>query len=171
LYKVAVDANTEPKIVDLPGAEMERRIAQILARLKPKSVVGGHLRRVGRDQDGGYVVLSEAVKKRCPVYSLGVGYEASFDLQLADEGLPIFQYDHTVDGPPVPHKNFHFHKRAIDTGDGRLRKIIGRNWHWFRRDMLLNMDIESHEYQVIPSTPASVLAQFVQIVIELHWFT
>lgn len=157
-------------VVNLPGAEMAARAKRVLSLLRPVSVVGGRMIRRGRDQDGGYVIL-DALKPECPIYSLGVGWEVSFDLELAELGHPIFQYDHTVDGPPIDHPNFHFRKQAIDTGEGSLKKILQRNRHFFNHDLFLNMDIEGHEFEVIPSTPQATLDRFSQIVIEIHWLT
>jgi hypothetical protein len=148
--------------------EQRRRTIEILSLLRPMAVIGGKLARRGEDGDGGYVILDDLTPDQ-PVYSLGVGPTCSFDLAFAERGHTVFMYDHTVDGPSQHHPNFRFFKQAIDTGAGSLANIIARNGHQDRTDLFMQMDIEYDEYVVIPATPQRVLAQFRQIVIELHW--
>lgn len=131
------------------------------------SVVGQDKIRLGADNDGGYVVLND-FRPSQPVYSLGVGGDVSFDYALAQKGHSVFQYDHTVDGPPVWHQNFAFSKRAIDLDDGRLDKIMRENGHWGRDDLILNMDIEGDELLVLPALQQEALDKFSQIALELH---
>jgi hypothetical protein len=56
----------------------------------------------------------------------------SFDLALAEQGLPIFQYDPTIDGPPINHPRFNFRKLAWSKNDSELgrslRTIVAQTW-------------------------------------------
>lgn len=149
---------------------MRQRGEEVAALIQPMRVVGMRRRRIGRQDDGGYVVLDD-LRPGQPIYSLGIGSDVSFDLDLAERGHDVFMYDHTVDGPPVAHPRFHFQKRAIDKGSGSLQSIIAENGHTGRDDLFMKMDIEHAEYEVVPATPPTVLEQFKQIVLELHWIT
>ena len=82
----------------------------------PMRVVGLEKRRYGRDWDGGYVILP-SIETTEVVYSLGISDDVSFDTIVADFGAQIYQYDHTAEGPPVDHQNFHFHKIGIAYSD------------------------------------------------------
>ena len=44
---------------------------------------------------------------------LGIGDEVSFDLALAERGLPVIQVDHTVDGPPISHPGVHVSPQGV----------------------------------------------------------
>ena len=75
--------------------------------------------RIGDNTDGGYVL--PAIALDCDgVLSIGVGMNVSFDLQLAERGAQVLQFDHTVERSPTAHANFHFHELgwgSSSTGD------------------------------------------------------
>ena len=68
--------------------------------------------RLGAANDCGYVCLDD-FHGVVAALSLGIAAEVSWDAEMADRGLVIYQYDHTVEGPPHPHANFRFHRRQI----------------------------------------------------------
>ena len=149
---------------------LQQRGEEAAELIRPMEAIGTKRERLGRPNDGGYVIVSD-LQPGQPVYSLGISDDVSFDLDLANRGHDIYMYDHTIEGVPVAHPRFHFYKRAIDTGAGSLQAILAENGHSDRNDVFLKMDIEHAEYEVIPATPPEVLRQFRQIVIELHWVT
>ena len=52
--------------------------------------------RIGRDFDGGYVVLDNLSKATEVVYSFGVGDDVSFDSHFSIKyNVPVKMYDHT----------------------------------------------------------------------------
>lgn len=157
------------RIYATPDREAGARARRILEWLRPRNVVGGRMRRMGGSQDGGYVVL-HPLAERCPIYSLGVGGDVSFDLEAAQDGHSVFQYDGTVDGVPAHqrHPAFHFFHQMIDSDSGSLERIIANNGHEGRRDLFLKMDIEGYELSAIPSAARSTMVQFAQIAMELH---
>jgi hypothetical protein len=70
-------------------------------------------RRVGGpNDDGGHVMLSD-LDRIGVCHSIGIGFEVSWDLEMAERGALVYQYDNTVDGPPVPHPNFRYSKIGI----------------------------------------------------------
>jgi hypothetical protein len=129
--------------------------------------------RLGRNTDGGYVQLDDGGKTHA-VYSIGIGGDVSWDAAMADCGIEIWQYDHTVAGPPQTHPRFHFQPlgvAAVPSADGTLRtlaSLIVENGHAGRRDLILKIDIEGGEWDVFASMPAEQLEQFSQIVLEFH---
>lgn len=148
----------------------QTEVMSLLAMLRPHTSDFGKI-RVGAMGDGGYVLPNDLVGISA-VLSLGVGGDTSFDEHFADRGVPVYQYDPTVDGPPKPHDNFHFHKiawGAVDDEetislDGLLKKhdLVGSN------DVLLKFDIEGGEWNIFMTTTAEVLRHFRIITCELH---
>ena len=148
-------------------------VASVLRLLAPVSVEGFAKRRVGASNDGGFVMLDD-LQPVGIAYSLGIGPDVSWDLDLAERGVDIYQYDHTVAETPVSHPRFqHFrigiaHDDSLSPDLNRLDTILGRNGHAQRRDMVLKVDIEGHEWAALEVLDDAVFGQFRQIVLELH---
>jgi hypothetical protein len=143
-----------------------------MSHLTPCGVKGHSKIRVGGDFDGGYVMVDDlAGIDLC--LSLGVGPEVTWDYEMAKLGAKIVQYDHTVDGPPVQHENFVFHKTEIGVSDsveantttiGSILRKYGKG----AEKIILQMDIEGAEWDVLDAQPVEVLASFDQILLEFH---
>lgn len=144
-----------------------------LRLLRPHTAEGVEKIRVGRFFDGGYVMVDkfEGIEA---AYSLGINDDVSWDLDMACRGIPIFQYDHTIDGLPDQHPLFNWEPICIsgqqDSANNveSLESLIAKNKHERYRNMLLKCDIEGSEWYLLARTPNGVLAQFSQIVIEIH---
>ena len=64
-------------------------------------VLGAKYRRVGRDFDGGYVMLDDfSSQKFDAAYSFGINDDVSWDEAMAALGMDIFMYDHTIEKLP-----------------------------------------------------------------------
>jgi hypothetical protein len=151
-----------------------QNIHEIIPLLTPMDITGAKYRRVGRDYDGGYVMLDDfSSRKIDAAYSFGIGKDVSWDEEIAELGIDIYMYDHTIDKIPKYHSRFHFYKEGV-TGDPEevgletLGNLVSRNGHETSENLLLKMDIEGYEWSVFKETPSLVIGQFVQIVIELH---
>ena len=111
------------------------------------------------------------------VYSIGVGDDVSFDMDLAARGKEIFLFDHTVDQPPLSHPNFHFFKCAVGGSNDVSHSIdtlehqIETLGHAGRSDLLLKVDVEGDEFEIFSAISCERLKQFQQIVIEIHWLS
>ncbi len=152
----------------------QRSVLSILKLLRPANVVGHRMVRVGRVFDGGYVMIDDF--SGCgAAYSLGISNDVSWDRQMADYGLDIYQYDHTIDELPEQHARFKWHKTGIaaETDVGArletLPNLVVANGH-ADLDLILKCDIEGSEYGMFTSTPSKVLNRFRQIVVEMHQF-
>lgn len=132
-------------------------------------------RRVGRDHDGGYVMVLPA-SRECIAYSLGICDDVSWDQEMADMGYDVFQYDHTIDALPMENERFHWEKIGL-TGEEEteelkhLETLIKKNGHEGVQGMVLKMDIEGYEWSLLKNCPEYVLNQFDQIVLEMHGLT
>jgi hypothetical protein len=149
------------------------RALSVLKMLRPHKVAGFSKIRVGRMFDGGYVMLDD-FKDISAAYSLGINDDVSWDLEIARRGIPIFQYDHTIESLPEPHPLFHWEKKRIDgvadDNTQTIEDIVAANGHKSATDLLLKCDIEGAEWHALRNLPATILTKFRQIVLEMHDF-
>lgn len=164
-------------VSDMTTIERERchqaELRTLVALLSPVTVWNKPKRRVGGPNDGGYVMLDDLDEVGI-CYSLGVGSDVSWDIEMAENGAIVFQYDHTVAAPPVFHPNFRHFKIGITHDDAlapdmkRLDTLLRDNGHTDRDDMVLKADIEGDEWSVLEALDSSTFAGFRQIVVEFH---
>jgi hypothetical protein len=83
-------------------------------------------------------------------YSLGICDDVSWDFDIAQLGIDVYQYDHTIDKLPFEHGRFHWEKIDIShTSEGNLKSLgdlITENRHSSATNMLLKCDIEGSEW-------------------------
>lgn len=131
--------------------------------------------RIGRENDGGYVMLDDFPGG--VAYSFGIAGDVSWDRDMASRGYDLFMYDHTIDGLPEENPRFHWEKLGIADGrthDDRLKtleELISRNGHEGKRNMILKMDVEGAEWGFLEAVSSGTLSQFSQIVFEFHDMT
>jgi len=146
---------------------------KLVQALHVKDVINATYVRKGGEGDGGYVMVDHGLDNAI-VYSLGIGNNVSWDLDMAARGCQIFQYDHTIDQLPIQHENFHWSKLGIagteqpDENYSTLDHLISLNGHKDRNDLILKVDIESFEWSMFAEMNEEVLSQFSQIVGEFH---
>ncbi len=146
------------------------QLIKILNKIKPYNV-GFKLIRIGSPNDGGYLVpdiLNEI--KHC--FSPGVGNNTEFEKQIIDKGIKTFMADGSVNKENIKLDNFNFIKKNLASYDSK-NTITLENWIKkegnFADDLLLQMDIESSEYEVIHATPLECLKKFKILIIEFHY--
>ena len=159
-----------PQVFVHPNPKLLYNFISIVA---PKSVKGKNLIRIGSSNDGGYVMLDHMIENSI-VYNFGIGNDISWDMDLVKRGCTIFQYDHTISGPPIIHPNLHFSKIGIanrTSDDGTLKPIsdlLKINRHVNNSDLIMNMDIEGCEWDILHSLESEVFNKFSQVLIEFH---
>jgi len=151
-----------------------KRCARIISLLSPMDVIGGRYVRIGCDGDGGYVMLDDFTGKQIDAaYSFGIGGNVSWDESMAERGIDVFMYDHSISGPPKQNERFHFCELGL-TGYHKgenlrtLAAIIEDNGHVGSTNLILKMDIEGCEWDVFDQSDPELLNQFYQIVLEFH---
>jgi hypothetical protein len=153
-------------------ADVQDRALSIGRLLKPHRAKNISKARFGSKHDGGYVQL-EHFEGVGAALSLGIGDDVSWDLAVAARGLTVWQFDHTVEGPPIAHNNFRFEKLRIGSesrdGEISLEDAINRASADCDR-IVLKMDIEGGEWAALANTPSDVLGKCNQIICELHSF-
>jgi hypothetical protein len=150
------------------------RSQALLAKLRPVKAKGFQKARFGSRNDGGYVILDD-FKPLDYMFSFGVEHNADFDLYVAEQGVQVIQFDHTIDRAPVENPRIRWEKKKIapqaTEGSENIANLvktyrIGEN----RPNALLKIDIEHDEWPVFDATPASDLKKFTQITGEFHGF-
>ena len=136
-----------------------------------------YLCRIGRKHDGGYAMLNDFANTEA-AYSFGISNDVSWDLDIAEMGIDVFMYDHTIAALPENHERFHFHQIGVaDSMDDvstelePLSNIIVRNGHSKSKNLILKMDVEGCEWGALKMTSNEDLCRFKQIVLEIHGLT
>lgn len=159
---------------DIRSTEIYKYYERLHKLTRCKDVVSDGVRkvRVGRKNDGGYVML-EPISREKIAYSLGICDDVSWDKDMADRGYEIYQYDHTIEGLPEKNNRFHWFKVGL-TGQEetenlkQLETLIKSNGHNDVSGMVLKMDIEGYEWDVLLNTDRRILTKFDQITMEVH---
>lgn len=156
------------------NTDMYHYIKEVHDLTKPHDVVSADIQkvRVGREQDGGYVMIKPYSREKI-AYSIGIEKDVSWDFMMAEAGYQIFQYDHTIRKLPMKNKAFHWKKLGLTGGVEterlkHLQTIINDNGHSGLQGMVLKADIEGYEWDMINNTHKDILAQFDQITLEIH---
>jgi hypothetical protein len=153
--------------------EVQAPALRVLRALTPRKAVGLEKIRVGRDFDGGYVMLDDFAGIRA-AYSLGIGDDVSWDIDVADRGIDLYQYDHTIDSMPRWHPRFHWYQYGISASPSErfvtLPRALADHGHSEQDELLLKCDIEGAEWAVLAAMKPEELRPFRQIVMELHGF-
>lgn len=96
--------------------------------------------RLGKENDGGYIMVDNFQSNGGIAYSFGLNDDVSWDSDMAARGYEIFMYDPTIDGLPQENERFHFFKAGIG----------GAEWNFLK------------------SVSSETLNKFDQIVFEFH---
>jgi hypothetical protein len=150
---------------------LQADILRLLCMMRPLAPATLKKMRVGNAWDGGYVLADDLEGLRA-VISIGVGHDVSFDHHFAARGVLVYQYDHTVEGPPTSHGNFRFHRKGWSAADGddmvSLARILSDHELASSFDLILKCDIEGAEWGALESCTEDLLAHFRLITLELH---
>jgi hypothetical protein len=155
------------------GAE---RILKLGSLLAPQQAIGQSKVRLGSKFDGGYICLND-FDGITTAFSLGIGQNDDWDVEIAGKGIVVHQFDHSIDRPPHVHPNCHFHKKRIvpaDDGTSNAETIAHLVEKYSRSgevSLILKIDIENDEWQVLAETTRDHLAKFSQIICEYHLFS
>ena len=140
-----------------------------------RSVIGKRKIRLGTNGDGGYVLLDDFSDIKI-AYSLGISNIIDFDKSLADKGIDVFMYDHTINKLPYNNEKFHWFKKGLCANNTRetnlitLKEMVEQNGHLNESNMILKMDVEGAEWDALNELSEEFLSKFKYILGEFHWF-
>ena len=150
---------------------------------KPKYLYD--LLRIGKNNDGGYLVESNSIENTKSLISFGIGKDWSFEVHLKKiKNIPIFAYDHTIEKyEELPQfksffnrerSNYFFRKKIGETlvanNNTNIEKIINDFNLYFlglKPPFFFKIDIEGSEY-VILNDLVKFSKSMSGLVIEFH---
>lgn len=143
--------------------------------LCPKEVKGKTRILLGEKKDGSYVILDDFENIKI-AYSIGIFNLIQFDKALADRGIDVYMYDHTID--KLPYENNKFHWKKIGLGSSSIKKdniqtleeMLRENGHLHEKNMILKIDIEYNEWNSLNEISEKILCKFKYILVEFHFF-
>lgn len=152
---------------------------KLVELLNVRTVENADYIRLGRDHDGGYVLLDD-FRKSDYVVSLGIFDDVSFDRAISLSVLGVDCYDNSIDVLPEDVPNSRFFKETIsnlsfDSYDvftderkhyTNMEKILSRVPE--DSDLIAKIDIEEAEWLLFETTTIDQFAKFRQMVIEFH---
>jgi len=149
---------------------LQQRLRSLGRHLRPVAADGMRKLRVGGDADGGYVLLDDFARIDFAL-SLGVGQDITWDLAIAERGIAVHQFDHTVEQPPATHPRIHFHRRRIAAvRQGADETLQSAQQLGGDALCIVKMDIEGDEWSVLAAATARDFRQVPQFICEFHDF-
>ena len=146
---------------------------QLRSRLTVKKVVGKNFVRIGKHNDGGYIMVDN-FQNSGVAYSFGISDDVSWDTDMAARGYEIFMYDPTIDALPAANPKFRFFKQGISGFEFKehslntLEHFIDANGHTDCDNMILKMDVEGAEWSFLATVTSEILSRFDQMTFEFH---
>lgn len=168
----AIQSFVDRRIIQKECAqETQRLIFELFRLIKPEQAQGVKKIRVGSPHDGGYVQLDE-LEHVSLALSFGICDDDNWDVAMAAKGIPVWQYDHTIDRAPSSHPLLAFHKKMVSNCSSNetvtLSELISAHEATEVPNIFLKIDIEGDEWKVFDSTPENDLDRISQIVCEFH---
>ena len=147
-------------------------ISRFLQAIHPYDAVGIQKIRLGPYEDGGYVMLDPG--RSGIAYSLGISTYAPWDMEMAERGFIVHQYDASIANTPTPHPNIIFHpyfimdSTCLPDNARRLSQELDANGDGDEKDIILQMDVEGAEWEIFTAMDEITLKKFRQIIVEFH---
>jgi hypothetical protein len=141
---------------------------EFIGLVQPMKPVGLAKVRVGREADGGYVMVEDFEGIQTAI-SIGIGSEVSWDVALADRGMTVLQFDPTITRPPVIRPDLRFEPLGLlaahQPGIAEpLSGIVSRA----DGPLVGKIDIEGDEWAALEAASDADLRRFRQLVVEFH---
>ena len=121
---------------------------------------------IGEKRDGGYLLFDDFINVHI-AYSFGISRNVDFDKALADRGIDVYMYDHTINSLPFENPKFHWRKIGIcgkyatNINLKTLEKLIYENGHKNEKNMILKMDVEHWEWESLVDISEETFNQFI----------
>jgi hypothetical protein len=157
-----------------PSNESQELIRKFFRKLEVYDVAGYNKIRIGSAGDGGYIQVDD-FNGIDYALSLGINDNDDWDLDIAQKGIPVQQFDHSIDAAPSNHPLLSFYKKKITSNTNAdeisLNNLIQEIKYNGKPNILLKMDIEGYEWEVLESCDDELLNRITQITCEFHGFS
>ena len=130
--------------------------------------------RYGVNADGGYVALKEISESCELLYSYGVSYDISFEIDFFQKNphSKVRLFDHTIIEIPEMPTDFVFLSEGISSEKSDKLNTLKNHLSLFEdtnvKNKILKMDIEWNEWEVFEKMDDDTLSSFDQILCEFH---
>ncbi|ENL6323373.1 FkbM family methyltransferase [Campylobacter jejuni] len=153
-----------------------RNIVNYLNLIRPLELPLYNLLRIGGNGDGGYVMYNGGGYMSnidAKALSLGVSDSSPWDLEMAQRGFKVIEYDASIEKCPYSHENIIFHKKFIGNINNEntitLAQALKDNNLDESRPNILQCDIENCEWDMLENIDISILNKyFSQVIFEFH---
>ncbi len=146
-------------------------MGELLELLAPRQFTRVPLERLGSLHDGGYVLPRSLPHECAGVVSIGVGDNNDVDVALAERGLQVHAWDHTVADVPTAHPMIAFHRMGLGEGSASLltlNEITEASFGPTSGSLALMLDVEGAEWEALGRAQDSDLDRFALISLEMH---
>lgn len=166
------------------NSQVYARIKEYLEILRPLEIQHDALVRIGGENDGGYVMCRSLLKmggggqnspylQNPKAISLGVSDYSPWDLEMAELGYEVLEYDGSIAHSPYTHPNITFHKKFVAAHDSdstiTLNTLIKDNRLDSTQANILQIDIENAEWEMLEGIEIESLTEnFAQVIFEFH---
>ncbi|EQC3697414.1 FkbM family methyltransferase [Campylobacter jejuni] len=154
-----------------------QNIINYLNLIRPLELPLCDLLRIGGNGDGGYVMYNAGGGYMSNIdakaLSLGVSDSSPWDLEMAQRGFKVIEYDASIEKCPYNHENIVFHKKFIGNVNNEntitLAQALKDNNLDDSRPNILQCDIENCEWDILENVDISILNKyFSQVIFEFH---
>lgn len=125
--------------------------------------------RLGPNEDGGYVIC-DIPGSYDAFFSGGIDQDIRFEMAFLDKypGMHCLAFDGTIHGLPIPDPRITFYK--MNLGAEETNNITNLERFFVdKHNVFLKMDIEGHEFRIIPTMIArGDMHKVKQLVLEIH---
>ena len=170
IVKADVTAGTTAVRTYFTTPEYAEKLREVLRMLSPFSVNGLGFVRLGRANDGGYVMIDDWGGAQA-VLSLGVNDNVSWDNDVAGRLRRVNEYGHSAEkGGGSSEAVASYNLRVVSGGDGcvPLARLIDERIAAGQIDLVLRINLKGDEWNVFDSIDGEYLKHFRQIVCEFH---
>jgi len=154
------------------AGRLHAQCLELMRLLEPHRAEGFQKARFGSAHDGGYVMVND-FDEISAAFSFGIAQDANWDAAVADRGVPVYQFDHTIDAPPISRPDLIFTKARIvaepTEGGETIDQLARRHGSPGKASLILKIDIEGDEWAVFDSASEAALSCFSQIMGEFHF--
>ena len=160
-----------PALVDNAFSVAQQEVRNVLRMISPDALVDCAKVRVGDAGDGGYI-QAEDLAGVARAFSFGIDTNDSWDVQMTRLGIPVEQFDYSINHPPSTGPLLRFHKLFVshEAGEGKITvsELLARHGDSGDATYFLKIDIEGAEWDIFDQLSSAHLARFSQIVCEFH---
>lgn len=139
--------------------------------LKPKNIFKPK-KRLGPQEDGGYVMPEIVLKKCDSLFTYGVAHDYRYEEDfVCTYSKPVYMFDHTTGRDDWKFDKLNFYNKGLGFNKTKCNSVSKHRKEYAPNDnIFLKIDIEGNEYEYFLLEDLEDLSKFtVGISLEIHW--